>query len=123
MKNLLEFETTQLNERKKHSPSVEYVTTLLCVYICVELSEAFQFSKIHSVVIMPKYYCDYCDTFLTHDSVSLKIILQGSQSNFVILSAFGAQNPLQRAKAQGKCALLLPKVDGGAGPEFDRCYE
>merc|ERR1712110_1148487 len=26
----------------------------------------------HSVLKMPKYYCDYCDTYLTHDSPSVR---------------------------------------------------
>ena len=25
---------------------------------------------------MPRYYCDYCDTYLTHDSVSLSLSLK-----------------------------------------------
>ena len=24
---------------------------------------------------MPRYYCDYCDTYLTHDSVSQGLLL------------------------------------------------
>ncbi len=27
---------------------------------------------IHLLVNMPKYYCDYCDTYLTHDSPSVR---------------------------------------------------
>ena len=46
---------------------------------------------------MPKYYCDYCDTFLTHDSVSVYAVVKlnelnigenNGDLNFCILVAF-----------------------------------
>ncbi|VDO52172.1 unnamed protein product [Heligmosomoides polygyrus] len=32
-------------------------------------------------VTMPKYYCDYCDTFLTHDSPSVRKTHNGGRKH------------------------------------------
>ena len=36
--------------------------------VCIFSFHADKFQK--DCLKMPKYYCDYCDTYLTHDSVS-----------------------------------------------------
>merc|ERR1711962_1481588 len=33
---------------------------------------SYKSKKFPQVSIMPKYYCDYCDTYLTHDSPSVR---------------------------------------------------
>ena len=70
---------------------------------------------------MPKFYCDYCDTYLTHNTprFTIKPFYSWSiETNLFILKC--AQDSLCGAKAQGECKVLLPEVDGGSG-EFDIC--
>ena len=35
---------------------------------------------------MPKYYCDYCDTYLTHDSPSVRKTHNGGRKHKYVLS-------------------------------------
>lgn len=53
----------------------------LCTWLCLK-----HIALWHSclAVGMPRYYCDYCDTYLTHDSVSQPALLKspGSACNF-----------------------------------------
>ncbi len=37
---------------------------------------------------MPKYYCDYCDTFLTHDSPSVRKTHNGGRKHKVCSSCY-----------------------------------
>lgn len=48
---------------------------------------------------MPRYYCDYCDTYLTHDSV-------GSVTPRVLLRSIG------RSTGEGGVVFILPVLRG-----------
>ena len=70
---------------------------------------------------MPKFYCDYCDTYLTHNTPSVRkthcngkcwMSPDSPPSNLTSLSC--------RKKTQRKREALLPEVDGGPGPVIDR---
>ena len=68
---------------------------------------------------MPKFYCDYCDTYLTHNTPSVR----KTHCNGKMFSVTQTTKPTlhsYRKKTQGEREALLPEVDGGPGPVIDR---
>ncbi|XP_049848967.1 U1 small nuclear ribonucleoprotein C-like [Schistocerca gregaria] len=50
---------------------------------------------------MPKYYCDYCDTFLTHDSTSVrKSHIKGNKHRAAVLAYYEQFNPDRQREEQ-----------------------
>ena len=99
-------------------------------YFCYKKSPHLFFQN--SGIRMPKFYCDYCDTYLTHNTPRFTIkpfylrsllptwiqFMNNLKLDLVIL-CFSClkrpEDPLCGAKAQGECEVLLPEVDGGSG--------
>lgn len=75
----------------------------------------------HQTSTMPRYYCDYCDTYLTHDSVRRAMLPVASRATFLgvirvtdsaschafLLAARRAETAQLRIQAQGKrCGVM-----------------
>uniref|UniRef100_A0A0M3IAY6 Matrin-type domain-containing protein n=1 Tax=Ascaris lumbricoides TaxID=6252 RepID=A0A0M3IAY6_ASCLU len=75
---------------------------------------------------MPKYYCDYCDTFLTHDSPSVRKTHNGGRKHKENVRMFYQKwmeeqaqklvDATTKAFTQGRIGVAAPPVAaGGAG--------
>jgi U1 small nuclear ribonucleoprotein C len=65
---------------------------------------------IFTLVIMPRYYCDYCDAYLTHDSASVR---KQHNSGFKHKSNFKAYYLQFEEEAQMR---LFAEIHGGVAP-------
>lgn len=54
---------------RPHNSFLQFISSIHSSLLSQEFSP--RFSRLHSTR-MPKYYCDYCDTYLTHDSPSVR---------------------------------------------------
>ena len=70
---------------------------------------------------MPKFYCDYCDTYLTHNTPSVRKTHCNGKCWMSPDSPVSKLTSLSsRKKTQREREALLPEVDGGPGPVVDR---
>lgn len=61
---------------------------------------------------MPKYYCDYCDTFLTHDSASVRKSHIDGIRHQAAVRAYYAQLAPEYQEAPDREAMRYEKMKG-----------
>ena len=61
---------------------------------------------------MPKYYCDYCDTFLTHDSAFVRKSHIDGVRHQAAVRAYYAQLDTEHQEAPDREAMRYEKMKG-----------
>ena len=62
----------------------------------VEPCQQQQRSDVQRAAAMPRYYCDYCDTYLTHDSVRPDVVHLTSCPHTIPTKSFCVRQPVVR---------------------------
>jgi hypothetical protein len=67
----------------------------------------------------------FCDVLQWHFALTFNVLKRDILfiAIFLLFIAFRTKNALLRQKAQGKCEILLPEMDGRSSSESHRCHK